>query len=189
MLIESLKIFMSIEIFKVFWQTLIVISDIAIKIIVTSVIIGFIILQQREKKYILVDFDCLTDIKPIEERCRIWLENHRVGSADDYFEAHISEQILIPQNILRCIKWQNMGYKLMFISSRKENLRIESAKILNDWELKGELYLTGDSYEKACKLVSISKQLGKEHKLKGLLADYTEDNRHLAQIILKTERL
>ena len=137
----------------------------------------------------MVDFDCLTDIKPIEERCRIWLANNRVGSADDYFEAHISEQILIPQNILRCMKWQNMGYKLMFISSRKENLRIESAKILNDWELRGELYLTGDNYEKACKLVSVSKQLRKEHKLEGLLADYTEDNRHLAQIILRTKRL
>ena len=178
-----------IETLNYLWAVILGIANVIITTLTILVIYGACIYTKRSKRYVIVDFDCLTDIKPIEERCRIWLANHREGLADDYFEAHISEQILIPQNILRCMKWQNMGYKLMFISSRKENLRIESAKILNDWELRGELYLTGDNYEKACKLVSVSKQLRKEHKLEGLLADCTEDNRHLAQIILRTKRL
>lgn len=177
---------MLIEILKIFWQLLIVVSDIAIKIIATSVIIGFIILQQREKKYILVDFDSLTNIEPILERCRIWLANNKEKNpnADDYFAAHISEQQIIPNQILNCLRWQGMGYSLIYISERKENLRIESAKVLNDWNLKGELFLTGSAYNKDEKFI----ELKETHKIKGLIALPNENSRQLAEI-LKTERL
>lgn len=96
--------------------------------------------QNRKSSYILVDIDTLIDIKPVVEQGKIWAENTG-KSFEEYFLAHITEQAPNPRGLVRAIFYQHQGYSLAFIGARTENTRLVTAKFLNDWNLKGELFL------------------------------------------------
>lgn len=153
---------------------------------IMSIIGGFII-SNRKQKYILVDFDSLVDIEPIKQREKIWYDNHPEDRSDclKYMVAHISEQTVIANQILKCRLWQGMGYKLIYVSGRHERLRVQTAKILNEWELKGELYCSGTNYYKECDM----KELTKKYKVIGIITTPDEDGRKFAEVILGSKRL
>lgn len=153
---------------------------------IMSIIGGFII-SSRKQKYILVDFDSLVDIEPIKQREKIWYDNHPEDRSDclKYMVAHISEQTVIANQILKCRLWQGMGYKLIYVSGRHERLRVQTAKILNEWELKGELYCSGTNYYKECDM----KELTKKYKVIGIITTPDEDGRKFAEVILGSKRL
>lgn len=141
----------------------------------------------RVKKCVLVDFDSLVDIEPIKQREKIWYDNHPEDRSDclKYMVAHISEQTVIANQILKCRLWQGMGYKLIYVSGRHERLRMQTAKILNEWELKGELYCSGTNYYKECDM----KELTKKHKVIGVITTPDEDGRKFAEVMLGSKRL
>ena len=153
---------------------------------IMSIIGGFII-SSRKQKYILVDFDSLVDIEPIKQREKIWYDNHPEDRSDylKYMVAHISEQTVIANQILKCRLWQGMGYKLIYVSGRHERLRVQTAKILNEWELKGELYCSGTNYYKECDM----KELTKKYKVIGVITTPDEDGRKFAEVMLGSKRL
>ena len=153
---------------------------------IMSIIGGFII-SNRKQKYILVDFDSLVDIEPIKQREKIWYDNHPEDRSDclKYMVAHISEQTVIANQILKCRLWQGMGYKLIYVSGRHERLRVQTAKVLNEWELQGELYCSGTNYYKECDM----KELTKKHKVIGIITTPDENGRKFAEIMLGSKRL
>ena len=95
---------------------------------------------KRTQPYILVDFDTLADANAIYNRSVMYANNDLQKQAD-YLIAHMSEQTPIPKGIRKAIEYTHRGYKLIFMSSRHECLRLETAKFLNDWQLCGELYM------------------------------------------------
>lgn len=117
-----------------------IIITIITTLILTIAVVDYL-KHQRNQEIIAIDFDGLVDIQPILNRGIIYINNRQDVTLDEYFEAHVLEQEVIPSAILKAIKYQNLGYKLMFYSRRAENLRIQTAKVLNDWQLKGELYM------------------------------------------------
>ena len=150
-------------------------------------IVGGFIISNRQNKYILVDFDSLVDIEPIKEREMIYYKNHPEELSDrlKYMVAHISEQRVIANQILKCRLWQGMGYKMIYVSERDERLRIQTAKVLNEWELKGELYCSGTNYYKECDM----KELTKKYKVTGVITTPDEDGRKFAEVMLGSKRL
>lgn len=97
--------------------------------------------RKRRNSIIAIDFDTLVDVDPIIERGKIYVSNKKNASLEQYFAAHVSEQQPIPQGILKAIHYQRVGYKIIYFSCRPEYLRLETAKVLNNWGLKGELYM------------------------------------------------
>ena len=150
-------------------------------------IIGSFIISNRKQKCILVDFDSLVDIKPIKEREVIYYKNHPEELSDrlKYMVAHISEQKVIAAQILKCRLWQGMGYKMIYVSERDERLRIQTAKVLNEWELKGELYCCGTLYDKEIAMHDIIENWN----VIGVITNPDENGRVLAEIALKSKRL
>lgn len=150
-------------------------------------IIGGFIISNRKQKYILVDFDSLVDIEPIKQREKIWYDNRPEDRKDclKYMVAHISEQMVIASQILKCRLWQGMGYKMIYVSNRHERLRIQTARVLNEWDLKGELYCSGTEYYKECDM----KDLSKKYKIAGIITTEDEDGRKFAEVMLGSKRL
>lgn len=123
------------------WQALL--SHFALGMLVFIFFFGMIIgclKEYRKNSIIAIDFDTLVDIDPIIERGKICAKNNN-KSFDEYFDAHISEQTPNPTGLVRALKYQQLGYTLCFVSARPERLRIGAAKFLNDWNLRGELYM------------------------------------------------
>ena len=150
-------------------------------------IVGCFIISNREKKYILVDFDSLVDIEPIKEREIIYYKNHPEELSDrlKYMVAHISEQTVIAGQILKCRLWQGMGYKMIYVSERDERLRVQTAKVLNEWELKGELYCCSTLHDKEMTMHDIMNN----REVIGVITCPDENGRVLAEIALKSKRL
>lgn len=151
------------------------------------IVVGFIINKYRANRVVLVDFDSLVDIKPIKQREKIWYDNHPEDRSDclKYMVAHISEQTVIAGQILKCRLWQGMGYKMIYVSNRNERLRIQTARVLNEWDLKGELYCSGTEYYKECDM----KDLSKKCKIAGVITTEDEDGRKFAEVMLGSKRL
>lgn len=149
------------------------------------VVVGCFISKYRANRVILVDFDSLVDIEPIKQRERIWYDNHPEDRADrlKYMVAHISEQTIVASQILKCRLWQGMGYKMIYVSNRHERLRMPTARVLNEWDLKGELYCCGDAYNKECEM----KDLSKKYKIAGIITTEDEDARKFAEVMLGTK--
>ena len=118
----------------IIWKILIIIAIFAI--------IVHIFKQYRKNSVVLVDFDSvLVNIDPILERGKIFVENRPDTEIEDYIAAHITEQEVIPRGILKAREIQQLGYKVVYMSSRPEYLRPQTAEILNDWGLRGELFM------------------------------------------------
>lgn len=151
------------------------------------IVVGCFLNRYRANRVVLVDFDSLVDIEPIKQREKIWYDNHPEDRNDclKYMVAHISEQTVIANQILKCRLWQGMGYKLIYVSGRHERLRMQTAKILNEWELKGELYCSGTNYYKECDM----KELTKKYKVIGIITTPDEDGRKFAEVMLGSKRL
>ena len=96
--------------------------------------------EHRKNSVIAVDFDTLVDVAPIIERGKIWAINNN-KPFDEYFDAHIVEQTPNPSGLVRALRYQQLGYTLCFVSARPERLRIDAARFLNAWKLRGELYM------------------------------------------------
>ena len=178
---------MSIEIINRLGLFFMAIGNAILMFIGIMSIIGGFIISNRKQKYILVDFDSLVDIEPIKQREKIWYDNHPEDRSDclKYMVAHISEQTVIANQILKCRLWQGMGYKLIYVSGRHERLRVQTAKVLNEWELQGELYCSGTNYYKECDM----KELTKKHKVIGIITTPDENGRKFAEIMLGSKRL
>lgn len=118
-----------------------IIIIVALAVILYSVM-SFIMYKDRASSVILIDFDSvLVDIEPIVNRGKIYVKNHPDKSISEYIGAHISEQEVKPDGMQMALSLQNKYYKLVFVSVRHESLRLETAKILNEWGLSGELYM------------------------------------------------
>ena len=91
---------------------------------------------------ILVDFDTvISDISTIIKRGQIYIQNNPDKLIRDYIAAHINEQEPISEGIKKVWELQKKCYKIVFITSRSEGLRFETAQFLNKWGLEGELYM------------------------------------------------
>jgi len=178
---------MLIEMFHNFIAFIFIVAQSLAITFIILVVVGCIISRYRANKVILVDFDSLVDIKPIKQRERIWYDNHPEDRADSlkYMVAHISEQTVIANQILKCRLWQGMGYKMIYVSNRHERLRIPTASILNEWDLKGELYCSGNQYYKECEM----KDLSRKYKIAGVITTEDEDGRKFAEVMLGSKRL
>lgn len=104
----------------------------------------------RRNSVILIDFDTLANSEAIINRAAIWVQNNPNKNFYDYFKAHACEQEVIPNGVLKALKYQKAGYTLAFMSIRDEQVRIETAKLLNDWQLKGELYMNNGYINAEC---------------------------------------
>lgn len=151
------------------------------------IVVGCFLNRYRANRVVLVDFDSLVDIESIKQREKIWYDNHPEDRKDclKYMVAHISEQTVIASQILKCRLWQGMGYKMIYVSNRHERLRIPTARILNEWDLKGELYCSGTEYYKECEM----KDLSKKYKIAGVITTEDEDGRKFAEVMLGSKRL
>lgn len=110
--------------------------------LIFCIILGLIVeyFAERNRPCILVDFDILADATAVYNRSVIYAQED-LQKQMDYLVAHISEQVPIPKGLRKIIGHLYRGRKLIFMSSRHECLRIETAKFLNDWQLPGELYM------------------------------------------------
>lgn len=143
---------------------------VALAIILYSVA-SFVMYKNRAASVILVDFDSvLVDIEPIVNRGRIYVKNHPDKSINEYIGAHISEQEIKPEGMQKVLDLQSKYYKLVFVSVRHESLRLETAKILNEWGLSGELYMNDGQQGWQLKCELIQKLLViKQQKVVGIL--------------------
>lgn len=185
--LKGVKLNMLIKMFYNFIDFIVfVVQSLAISFCIL-VVVGCIINKYRANRVVLVDFDSLVDIEPIKQREAIWYKNHPEDMKDclKYMVAHISEQTVIGNQILKCRFWQGMGYKMIYVSNRHERLRIPTARVLNEWGLKGELYCSGDEYCKECEM----KYLSKKYKIAGIITTEDEDGRKFAEIMLGSKRL
>lgn len=178
---------MLIEMFYNFIAFIIVVAQSLAITFGILVVVGCIINRYRANRVVLVDFDSLVDIKSIKQREKIWYDNHPEDRSDclKYMVAHISEQTVIASQILKCRLWQGMGYKMIYVSNRHERLRIPTARVLNEWDLKGELYCSGTEYYKECDM----KDLSKKYKIAGIITTEDEDGRKFAEVMLGSKRL
>lgn len=105
-------------------------------------IVSWIMYKKRSETFVIIDFDSvIVDIEHIIKRAKIYVENNPDKTIGEYVGAHISEQIIKPNGILEALKYQQACYKLVFMSARHENLRVDTAKILNEWNLHGVLFM------------------------------------------------
>lgn len=109
-------------------------------------LICWIIYKYRSNSIVIIDFDSvLVDIEHIKKRAEIYVKNNPNKNIGEYIGAHISEQAVKPIGVLEALKYQEQHYKIVFVSSRHESLRLETTKILNEWGLKGILYMNEES--------------------------------------------
>lgn len=102
--------------------------------------------HMRKNSVIAIDVDTLSNIQPIIEQCKIYANNTGKDFIS-YFIGHIEEQLPIPNGIVRALTYQSLGYTLCFVTSRPEEVRLQTAKFLNSWSLRGELYMYQNSDE------------------------------------------
>jgi hypothetical protein len=101
-----------------------------------------ILSNSRKNTYILIDFDSvLVDISHIIRRSEIYLKNNPDKNQGEYIGAHISEQLINSRGVSKVLALREKGYKFIFVSNRDESLRIETASVLNEWGLKGQLFM------------------------------------------------
>ena len=96
---------------------------------------------KRKKEIIMVDMAALFDIMPILKRGVMWAENNPNNNLNDYLQAHLSECLPFPSDLLKAIKDRNAGYALLFYTEMPNCTRPQLAKLLNNWYLKGDLCL------------------------------------------------
>lgn len=122
---------------------------------VTFCIICYVMYIERIKSIIIVDFDTfIVDMAHLEKRADIYIKNCPNGKRGEYIGKRIHEQVIRPEGIKEALELQKQMYPLFFITERHENLRIETVKILNDWGLKGPLYMGGFRKDISIELVS-----------------------------------
>lgn len=149
-------------------------------------IIGFFIAcyclyVERMKSVVIVDFDTfIVDMTHLKRKAEIYVKNNKNKSFGEYIGRHIHEQIIRPDGIKQVLELQKQLYPLFFITERHENLRIETVKVLNDWGIKGPLYMGATSKDISIELVSSAiKQRGKKvfktlrYPLSGCIPKYT----------------
>lgn len=149
-------------------MTMIIIVVLAI---ILYAVMSFILYKNRAASVVLVDFDSvLVDIEPIVKRGAIYVKNHPDKSINEYIGAHISEQEVKPSGMQMVLGLQDKYYKLVFVSIRHESLRFETAKILNEWGLSGELYMNDgqQSWQLKCELMQKLLVI-KQQKVVGIL--------------------
>jgi len=123
-----------------------IIATIIILAVILYSVASFVMYKKRASSVVVIDFDSiLVDIEPIIKRGEIYVKNHPDKSMGDYIGAHISEQEVKPNGMQFVLSLQHKYYKLVFVSIRHESLRVETAKVLNEWGLSGELYMN-DGY-------------------------------------------
>lgn len=105
------------------------------------------------KQVVLVDLENILDTKALEERAHIWANSRKKQDEysyhdeyNKYFLEHINEISLNITKIKKVLEYQFIGYTLCFIYNRPEFLRAYIAKILNQWGLHGQLYMTECDY-------------------------------------------
>ena len=132
--------------------------------------------ERRKNSIIIVDLDSvLVDISHIAKRGEIYIKNHPDRDIGEYLGSHISEQEIKPCGLRQVLKLQDEYYKLVFMSIRDESLRAETADILNQWGLVGELYMnTGYSYGWQLKCDLITTLLNKKERIVGVV-DWSGD--------------
>lgn len=149
---------------------MIIITIVVLAVILYSVA-SFILYKNRAASVVIVDFDSvLVDIEPIINRGRIYVKNHPDKSINEYIGAHISEQEVKPSGMQSVLDLQSKYYKLVFVSIRHESLRLETAKILNEWGLEGELYMNDgrQGWQLKCELMQKLLVI-KQQKVVGIL--------------------
>lgn len=140
--------------------------------------------RNRSNEVIIVDFDsAIADMNVILKRAKLYEQNNPNNKIDDYISAHINEQQPIESGIKRVWDFQQKKYKIVFITNRKESLRLETANFLNKWGLSGELYMQdfGD-IGVVEKIWLIQMYREKKFKVVGLL-DWSSDALSVSQSI------
>lgn len=146
---------------------------IQVTITVTILIAFQLLILDRKTSYIAINFDNLVDMTEIIKRGKIFVSNRDNVTLEDYIVAHINEQKIVPEKILKIKKLQELGYKLIFFSARREYLRAETAQVLNTWELVGDLYMD-DLFQKNVTFYrNILKFLKRNYKVVGLVGNDT----------------
>lgn len=98
--------------------------------------------KRKSGTKILVDFDSvIVNIEYIYKRAEIYVKNNPNITIGEYIGAHITEQEVKPEGIREVLRLQSQFYQLIFVSERDSSVRLETAKILNDWGLKGQLFM------------------------------------------------
>lgn len=111
---------------------------------------------------ILIDFDSvIVNIEYIYKRAEIYVKNNPNVTIGEYIGAHISEQEVKPEGVREALRLQHQFYQLIFVSGRDSSLRLETAKVLNDWGLKGKLFMNAD--------IDFKRDLIQSEKIDGLL--------------------
>lgn len=105
-----------------------------------GIILGFL-KQIKKNSAVVFDFDAMVDMSTIKARAELYAQNKDGVTVEDYINAHVSEQVAVPSAIKNAIIVQQLGYKLIFISTRLEHLRPQTADLLNKWGLRGDLYM------------------------------------------------
>lgn len=137
---------------------------------------------KRKREIIMVDMAALFDIVPILKRGVMWVQNNPNNNLNDYLQAHLSECLPFPTDLLKAIKYQNAGYTLVFYTEMPNCTRLQLAKLLNNWHLKGDLCLNfnddfGDpaQFRELC-IYELQKHSKKGSKIKGIIDTYRRVN-------------
>ena len=139
-------------------------------------IICSLLYNYRKNQVIIVDLDSvISNIDIIKKRAKIYIENNPNKDINDYIYEHINEQVPVPDGIKKVWDLQNKFYKIIFVSERDENLRIPTAKFLNDWNLIGELYMFGSLGDKYA-IIPFLQQKG--FRINGVI-DWSEEKANL----------
>lgn len=121
---------------------------------------------------IAIDIDYLTNIDDIITRGILYVNNRDNVILEDYILAHIKEQKLNGKAILKAIKYQNLGYKIVYYTSRHEYLRKATSEFLNQWGLKGALYMNTNKQDGfLCKILILQHLKENMKYLVGLIQD------------------
>jgi len=118
--------------------------------------------KSRKESVIIIDFDTLVDVSSIIERGKIWAENNEDNTFDDYFAGHVTEQIPNPRGLVKALYYQQKGFTLHFVSVRPERLRMQTAKFLNDWKLRGQLHMINDRDEDMLEFIECKDEIKQE---------------------------
>lgn len=137
---------------------------------------------KRKREIIMVDMAALFDIVPILKRGVMWVQNNPNNNLNDYLQAHLSECLPFPTDLLKAIKYQNAGYTLVFYTEMPNCTRPQLAKLLNNWHLKGDLCLNfnddfGDpaQFRELC-IYELQKHSKNGSKVKGIIDTYRRVN-------------
>ena len=110
--------------------------------VVGFIFFSYILYKNRNSSIVLVNFDTvIVNMEHLSKRADIYVKNNPLKSKGEYIGAHITEQELNPAGIKSILELQKNFYRIVFVTWRDESLRPETAKILNDWGFKGELYM------------------------------------------------